>query len=186
MSKRFPIPEFDRDQYKNMAWEPPKLLSEAEQAQLVARAASGDASAYGCYPVAASEALFERFAVRGPNAHAVLCLLPPKGVRVLGRSWAWQIQRAVVIDSLDPAKARVLQEWKTPRPMNTRLGPDNGVELPGGPVYALFGHLYGKHWIPNRTMRDTRVPGGKGFAVISSSDESNNDFHACNLTFSWA
>lgn len=186
MSKRFPIPEFDRDQYKNMAWAEPTLLGEAEQSQLIARAQAGDAAAYGCYPVQAPAALFERFQVRGPGSHAILCLLPPKGVRVLGRSWAWQIQRAVVLDSLDPQKARVLQEWKTPRPMNTRLGPDHGVELPGGPVYALFGHLYGDHWVPNRTLKDARVPGGQGFAVLSSSDASNNDFHACNLTFTWA
>lgn len=184
MSKRFPIPEFDRDLYKNMAYQPPRRLSADEQARHLSRAKGGDASAYGAFAVDADEALFERFALRGEGRHAVLCVLPAAGAQLLGRSWAWQIQRAVVLDAIDPASARVLHEWKTPRPMNTRLGPDNGVALPGGPVYVLFGHMYGDHWRPNRTMEDRRA-GGAGFGVVSSSDDANNDFHACNLAFSW-
>jgi hypothetical protein len=115
-----------------------------------------------------------------------MCLLPRKEVRLTGRSWAWPIQCAVVVDSLDAANAKVLQEWKTPRPMNTRLGPDNGVALDGGVVYAVFGHRYSDHWISNRTRGDTRgVANGKGFDVVSASDEDNQDFHACNLSFRW-
>ena len=185
MSKRFPIPEFDRDQYKNMEWKPPKLLSGDEQAKLIAAAKAGDVTAYGSYPVEADAAFYDRFKLQGPHRHAVMCILPRKEVKLVGRSWAWPIQRAVVVDSLDVEKAKVLQEWKTPRPMNTRLGPDGGATLEGGVVYALFGHSYSDHWISNRTLKDTKgVAGGKGFNVVSASDQ--DDFHACNLFFSWA
>lgn len=184
MSKRFPIPEFDRDQYKNMEWREPRLLDEKERKALAAKAASGDASAFGCHAVQAPEALYERFKLRGPHRHAMMCLAPKAGVRVLGRSWAWQIQRALVLDSLE-ADAAVVHEWTTPRCMNTRLGPDNGVEVPGGALYVVVGHQYGDHWIGNRAMRDPRPAQAGGFTLVSSSDESNNDFHACNLTFTW-
>lgn len=187
MSKRFPIPEFDRDQFKNMQWAAPRLLSRDEQAKLIERARGGDATAYGSYAVEADEAFYERFKLRGPHRHAVMCLLPRGEVKLVGRSWAWPIQRAVVVDSLDAANARVLQEWKTPRPMNTRLGPDQGVGLEGGVVYAVFGHRYSDYWISNRTLNDTRgAAPGKGFSVVSASDEDNHDFHACNLSFSWS
>jgi hypothetical protein len=186
MSKRFPIPAFDRDPYKNMKWESPRLLSEGERASLVERAGRGDAGAFGSYPVGADEAFFDRFAVRGPHRHAVMCVLPRGEVRLVGRSWAWFLQRAVLVDSLEPG-ARVLHDWKTPRPMNTRLGPDEGVTLEGGVVYAVIGHRYGDHWVANRTLADNRgVPAGKGFAVVSATDDDNHDFHACNLSFSWS
>lgn len=187
MSKRFPIPEFDRDQFKNMEWKQPKLLTRDEQAKLIAAAKAGDAHAYGSYAVEADEAFYDRFRLQGPHRHAVMCLLPPKKVRLVGRSWAWPIQRAVVVDSLDAAKAKVRQEWQTPRPMNTRLGPENGVELEGGVLYAVFGHRYSDHWISNRTLSDARgVVNGHGFNVVSASDADNHDFHACNLAFRWA
>lgn len=186
MSKRFPIPEFDRDQYKNMAWQQPALLSRDEQRRLIEAADSGKTDVYGSYAVEADEAFYERFKLRGPHRHAVMCILPKKDIRLVGRSWAWPIQRAVVVDSLDAGQARVLQEWKTPRPMNTRLGPDNGVAIGAGVVYALLGHRYSDYWISNRTLTDTRgATPGKGFSVVSASDEDNHDFHACNLSFSW-
>lgn len=184
MSKRFPIPAFDRDRYKNMDWQSPKLLGREERERLIAAARAGDESAYGAWPVAADDAFFDRFKVRGDHRHAVMCLLPPKGAKVVGRSWAWHIQRALLVDSLDPGEAQVVHEWKTPRPMNTRLGPDNGVEVDRGVLYAVFGHLYSDHWISNRTLQE-RPPEKKGYTVASASDESNNDFHACNLAFSW-
>ncbi|HXN14991.1 MAG TPA: hypothetical protein VN878_01355, partial [Usitatibacter sp.] len=150
MSKRFPIPDFDRDQYKNMDWEPPKILSRDEQAKLVAAAKAGDAKVFGSYPVEADDAFYARFRVRGSDRHAVMIVLPKKEVKLVGRSWAWSIQRAVVVDSLDASNARVFQDWQTPRPMNTRLGPDQGVALYGGVVYALLGHRYSDYWLPNR------------------------------------
>ena len=185
MSKRFPIPEFDRDQYKNMDWKAPQLLSRAEQDRIAAAAQKGDAAAVGCYPVAADDAFYDRFKVTGEHRHAVMCVLPKGPVKVVGRSWAWHIQRALVVDSLDPGKAKVLHDWTTPRPMNTRLGPDDGVEVDSRVVYAVFGHRHGERWIANRTMRDAREAGKGGFTVISASDEGAHDFHACNLSFRW-
>ena len=173
MSKRFPIPEFDRDRYKNMAWKEPALLSRDEQSRLAAAARAGDASAYGCHAVEADDAFYERFKVQGPNRHVVMCVLPKGQVRVVGRSWAWPIQRAVLVDSLDVAGARVLQDWTTPRPMNTRLGPDEGVALEGGVVYAVLGHRHGDHWIANRTLEDKRgAANGKGFSLVSATDDA--------------
>ncbi len=186
MSKRFPIPEFNRDLYKNRPWNPPKMLASAEQQRLISAARNGDRSAYGCYPVEADAAILERFKVTGPNAHAVMCIVPPNGVTLTGRSWAWEIQRAIVLDSLDARKATVLQDWKTPRPMNTRLGPENGVPFNAPVAYVLCGHRYGDHWIGNRTLADGDAARANGFALISSSDEQANDFHACNLSFTWA
>lgn len=185
MSKRFPIPEFDRDPYRNMDWSAPKLLSKAEQDRLIEAARKGDAKAYGCYPIAAEAAFFDRFKVAGPHRHVMMCLAPPQGARIAGRSWAWPIQRALVVDSIDPGSAKVIQEWKTPRPMNTRLGPDGGAPLEGGVAYFVFGHKYADHWIANRTLVDARAADGKGCAVISASDDDVNDFHACNLSVSW-
>lgn len=187
MSKRFPIPEFDRDQYKNMEWSEPRFLSPEEQARLIESARAGDEKAYGCYPVKADEAFYERFKLTGPHKHALLCLLPKKEVKLVGRSWAWPIQRALVVDSLDPQRAAVLQEWTTPRPMNTRLGPDAGTVLEGGPVYVVIGHRYADHWIVNRTLVEKKAPAGaKGFGMLSATDDDNHDFHACNLSFAWA
>jgi hypothetical protein len=186
MSKRFPIPEFDRDQYKNLDWSEPKYVSPEEQARLIAAAKSGDEKAYGCYPVQANDAFYERFKLQGQHKHVLMCLFPSKDVKVMGRSWAWPIQRAIVVDSLDPARAKVLQEWTTPRPMNTRLGPDDGAVLGGGPVYVVAGHKYADHWIVNRTMVEKKAPAGaRGFGLLSATEDDNHDFHACNLTFSW-
>ena len=185
MSKRFPIPEFDRDHYKNREWTSPKLLSKAEQQPLIAAARAGDARAYGCYPVEVDAALLDRAKLTGAHCHAVMCLMPPARVRLTGRSWAWEIQRAVVLDSLDPERGKVLQEWKTPRPMNTRLGPDNGVELDTGVCFALIGHRYADHWIANRTLVEKNAAPAHGFSVISATNDDANDFHACNLAFAW-
>lgn len=183
MSKRFPIPAFDYERFKNMEWAPPKLLSPAEQEQKIGAARSGQG--FGGYHVAADPGFYERFKLRGPNQHAVMCVLPPREVRLVGRSHAWTIQQGLVVDSLDPERAKVLYEWKTPRPMNTRLGPDDGVTFAGDIVYVVCSHRYGDHWIVNRTLIDNGGP-QPGFGVISAYDDSINDFHACNLAFSWS
>lgn len=117
---------------------------------------------------------------------AVMCVLPGREVRMVGRSWAWPIQRALVIDSLDPQRAEVLADWKTPRPMNTRLGPDNGIVLNAGVVFVLLGHQYGDHWIANRTLVRSNDDPARGYSLLSASDDRINDFHACNLAFSWS
>lgn len=184
MSKRFPIPEFDRDAFKNRAWSAPAWLDEAEQQRLRDAAKRGDAAACGAHAVKADAALAAKHRFEGPHLHAVLCVLPHAPVQLVGRSWAWPIQRALVLDAGDPA-APVLADWTTPRPMNTRLGPEAGLTLPGGPVLVLMGHRVGDRWMANRTLvtRDG-VGDGKGFALISACGE-DNDFHACNLSFAW-
>jgi len=184
MSKRFPIPEFDRDQYKNRPWTSLSPISDEEQARLAASASEGKPGIFGAYAVKAPQALCDRFSLRGEHLQLVMCVLPKKKVHLLGRSWAWYIQRGLVIDSLDAAKAQVLADWKTPRPMNTRLGPDAGITIDGGVVYAFVGHRYADYWIANRTLTDADA-GSQGFSILSATDDDNNDFHACNLTFSW-
>jgi len=187
MSKRFPIPAFDYERFKNMDWTPPRLLTAAERAQEAAASPTDGGTEFGGYPVAADPAFYERFKLRGPHQHAVMCVLPERDVRLIGRSHAWAIQHALVVDSLEASKAKVLCEWTTPRPMNTRLGPDDGVTLAGGTVYVVCSHRYADYWIVNRTLVDQRHSAAEpGFGVLSASEDDINDFHACNLSFSWS
>jgi hypothetical protein len=186
MSKRFPIPAFDYERHQNLEWAAPSLLSPGERDRLEQAARTGDASAYGSYPIAAGDDFYERFRLRGPNRHVRMCLLPQREVKLVGRSHAWFIQEALVVDSLD-ASCVVLHQWKTPRPMNTRLGPEEGVALPGGPVYVVCSHRYSDYWIVNRTTAGGPLtPDAKGFSVLSTSDDGASDFHHCNLYFSWS
>lgn len=185
MSKRFPVPEFDRDLYKNLPWSKPDPLSSEQVTSLAAAATNGEEKA-GAYPVAVGEALAGRFSFKMEGQPAVMCVLPGKEVRVTGRSWAWSIQRALIIDSLDADKAQVIADWHTPRPMNTRLGPDAGIALLQRVVYILCGHKYAEHWIANRTLIDTESQAnGNSVSVLSATDDSINDFHACNITLTW-
>ncbi len=186
MSKRFPIPAFSYEQFKNMEWAAPALLSADEQARLIAAARAGAADAYGCYAVDAPEAFYDRFKLRGAHRHVRMCLLPAGEVTLVGRSHAWAVQQALLVDSLDAARCSVLHEWTTPRPMNTRLGPDLGVTLPGGVVYAVCSHRYADHWIVNRTLTaPAHGTDRNGYDLLSASDDDVNDFHACNLSFRW-
>ena len=186
MSKRFPVPAFDYVRFKNLEWAEPGYLSQHEQAPLIDAATSGN-DVFGCYPVQANPGFYERFKLRGAHQHAVMCLLPRREIKLVGRSHAWAIQQALVVDSLDADRSNTLYEWKTPRPMNTRLGPDNGVTLPGGVCFVVCSHRYADHWIVNRTLVENESRTGlKGFAVLSASDDEINDFHACNLSFTWS
>jgi hypothetical protein len=185
MSKRFPIPAFDYEKFKNMDWAPPKLFSRSEQEQVIAAARSAGSDGFGAHAVAADPGFYERFKLRGPHQHAVMCVLPKVDVKLVGRSHAWAIQQALVVDSLDPDRSKVLFEWKTPRPMNTRLGPDNGVTLQGDVVYVVCSHRYADYWVVNRTLID-HSGAQPGFGIISAYDDAINDFHACNLSFSWS
>ena len=187
MSKRFPIPAFEYAPYKNMEWAEPKYVSREEHARLIQAANSGAGDVLGCFPVQADQPFYERFKLRGDHTHALMCLLPAKEIKLLGRSHAWSIQQALVVDSLDGQRSNVLYEWKTPRPMNTRLGPDEGVTFVGKLLYVVCSHRYSDYWIVNRTLIDDKDLGNqKGFAILSASDDDINDFHACNLSFSWS
>jgi hypothetical protein len=187
MSKRFPIPAFDYAPYKNMEWAEPKYVSPEEQAALIDAAKSGAGNLFGCHPVQAGPSFYERFKLRGSHTHALMCLLPPQKIKLVGRSHAWSIQQALVVDSLDGQRSNVMYEWKTPRPMNTRLGPDEGVTFACPLLYVVCSHRYSDYWIVNRTLiEDKNRLDQKGFTILSASDDEINDFHACNLSFSWS
>lgn len=180
MSKRFPIPDFDRDQYKNLAWLKPQGLPSA------AALRTNNAAAQGPVAVAIDSQLAAKFKFEGEHLHAMMCTLPPGPVSIVGRSWAWPVQRALILDSLEASSAKVITDWTTPRPMSTRIGPDDGIEHQGATVYLLTGHRYGDHWISNRSLCGEKSPSaGNGFSVLSASDDEMNDFHACNIYFSW-
>ncbi|MHA1152084.1 MAG: hypothetical protein ACTSQ7_05350 [Alphaproteobacteria bacterium] len=183
MWQRFPIPEFDRDPFKNMDWQAPTFLTESEIAEKIA------AGAHGAYPVMPGDDFFARLDVRGVRRHALLCVMPATEVRILGRSYAWPIQRAWILDSLEPGKLHVLADWKTPRPMNNRLGPEDGMVHGGGAVYLMTATGHSDHWIGNRTIADNGRDGGAaghGFRVLSSASEDSRDFHDCNVSFAWS
>ena len=183
---RFPIPEFKYAEFKNMAWAAPTFLAEGEIKRLIAGQKANDASVYGSYPIKPSNVFFDKVNVRGDHRHAVMCVLPNKPVKVLGRSHSWYIQRAVAVDSLDPDALKTVFEWKTARPMNTRLGPDNGMTIDGGVVYVVCGRSYADHWIGNRTIVDNQSNKGRGFRVLSAVSDDVDDFHGIYLAFEWA
>jgi hypothetical protein len=189
MWQRFPIPEFDRDPFKDMEWQAPAYLAESEIAGKIATGAAG------AYPVMPGEDFFAKLEVRGEYRHALLCILPEIDVHILGRSYAWPIQRAWIVDSLDPGTFNVIADWKTPRPMNNRLGPGEGithsVARGGGAVYLVTATGHGDHWIGNRTIVDRGGAAGGGaagggFRVLSSASEDSRDFHHCNVSFTWS
>ena len=187
MAKRFPIPEFDHDALKSLGWTAPELLDREAAARIVEAAGSGDTSAYGAYPVAASDAFLDALSVRGDRAHAVLCVMPAAGVTMLGRSYAWKIQRAMAAPGVGGPATGLLLDWKTPRPMNTRLGPEEGVAAPAAAMYLVLAHRYSDHWVANRTIADNgwTSPSGNGFRVLSADTEEFDDFHSSVISFCW-
>ena len=188
LGKRFPVPEFDAEPFKDMTYEAPQALAAAEGAALAEKAKTGDASAIGAHAVTLDDGFFDHFDFKGEHRHAVLCALPQGPVQLLGHSWAWRIQRALVVDGLDASSAQVLHDWRTPRPMNTRLGPEDGVTLDGGPVVILTGNKYAEHWLGNRSIieNDWDPGDGKaGFRILAGSDDELDDFHDCYLAFTW-
>ena len=187
MAKRFPIPEFDHDELKSLDWTAPDPLDLESAARIVEAAGNGDTSAYGAYPVAASEALLDSLSVRGDRAHAILCVMPADGVTMLGRSYAWKIQRAMAAPAVDGPSTGLLLDWKTPRPMNTRLGPEEGIAAPAAAMYLMLVHRYSDYWVPNRTIADNAwtSPSGNGFRVLSGDSEEYDDFHSSVVSFYW-
>lgn len=182
---RFPIPEFNHREFKDVAWQPPNFLGDADIQRLIERQKAGDAGAFGAYAIKPQDTFFDTLKVRGDHRHAVLCVLPEKPVKLLGRSHAWYIQRAVVVDSLDPATMKTVVDWTTPRPINTRLGPDDGVTINGGVLYAVACRKYADYWIGNRTILDNEWKKGRGFRILSASVEDINNFHEIYLAFTW-
>ena len=187
MAKRFPIPEFDHDELKSLDWTAPDLLDAPAAARILAAAGRGDTSVHGAYPVAASDAFLDSLSVRGEHRHAVLCVMPATGVRMLGRSYAWKIQRAMATTGADGPSTALLVDWKTPRPMNTRLGPADGIASPAAAMYLVLVHRYSDWWVANRTIADNEWSGssGNGFRVLSCDNDEFDDFHSAVVSFEW-
>jgi len=142
--KRYPIPEFDHQQYQDMQWSAPALQD-----------AASVGSGAGATAVSLDSDVANRFSLSGEHLHAVVCNVPAAGAHMLGRSHAWKIQRMLLINA---GNGEVVADWKTPRPINTRLGPDDGIDLPGGAYLVVCGYKY--------------------------ADELDDFDHVC-LTFSW-
>lgn len=174
-AKRFPVPEFDRHELKNLDWIAP---------QIEAGPAGG---ALGCVAVNASPDYYARFDFRGEHLLAVACTLPDTPVAISGNSYAWPIHRAVITDSLDAESCQVIADWKTPRPMNTRFGPDAGITVSSRQAYVLIGHQVADYWVANRIMLDLEWAGNtqNSFRILSSSETEINDFHDAVVYFEW-
>ena len=185
MAKRFPIPEFDYEPLKGLSWSSPSLLTRQQVAEVVHSARDGDPGAFGAYPLAVSDEFFDGLNVRGPHRSAIVCVLPAQGVTLLGRSHAWKIQRVVAVDGVAGDGGGVVLEWKTPRPMNTRLGPQDGITSPAPVLTLVAGHRFGDHWIGNRVMVE-KSPTGDGFRVLWADEDDRDDFHAQVVSFSWS
>ena len=185
---RFPVPDFDYEALKALNWTAPDFLEAEEIAARIADREAGDVKAIGCSAIGAPQTLFEKFQVQGDHCHVVMCTTPTADVRILGRSYAWWNQRVLILDSIDPDKAKVLYDWRTPRPMNTRLGPENGVNVAGGVHYVISCHLFDDYWIANRTITDNKWNEDKttsGFRILGASKDDANEFCECCLSFTW-
>ena len=185
--KRFPVPEFEYRSLKARPYSAPGPISAEEAARVVEGLAAGDRSLAGAYAVTPDPALLERLDFRGDFQTMVLCALPGSGAHLLGRSYAWFNQRAFIVDR-NAADAEVLYNWRTPRPMNTRFGPEDGVTLETAPVYVLSGRIVADHTRGNRVMIDSDWAPGEGcegFRILAACNEGADDFHDSCFEFSW-
>jgi hypothetical protein len=188
---RFPVPEFDSAALKKRAYDPSAPISGAEEARIVKAATAGDASVAGGYAVEPDAALLKRLNFKGEYRTMILCALPGPGAHLLARSYAWFNQRAFVLDR-NAADAETLYCWHTPRPMNTRFGPETGITLDRAVVYILSGRILSDHTQGNRVMidRDWSPGGGRaGFRIAAACDEGGGedgaDFRNSCFELSW-
>ncbi|MDE0310144.1 MAG: hypothetical protein OXI60_09980 [Acidiferrobacterales bacterium] len=174
-AKRFPVPEFDRHALKDLDWETPQIADQLNE------------ESYGAAALAADPAICDKFHFQGEHVLIVACTLPDQPVRVSGNSFAWPIQRVVMFDSLNADECNVVADWKTPRPMNTRFGPDGGITVTAGKLYILIGHQFADHWVGSRVMLDNEWSGDceSGFRILSSCEAEINDFHDAVVYFEW-
>jgi len=172
---RFPIPAFDHKSLRGLSWSEPAYLDDSGISARIAAAEPG------AYPVRADAALFDALGVSGEHCHAYLCLYP-SGARLLGRSHSWWLQRATVIDTLDPGAMNVIADWRTPRPINTRFGPEDGIDLPDAPVYVVASHAHGAEWVADRTL--TQAFDG-GYRIVATAKDDSANFDEFCLDFSW-
>ena len=174
-AKRFPLIEFDYELLKELAWSAPAYLTVEEAQQRAMKILDGDDYLPGCFPVQVSDSFFKRFDIRGEFRHAILCVTPEKDVTVLGRSHAWKKQRLLIVDSLDPGVCNVIVDWRTARPMSTRLGPKDGITMKGGVCYAIFSNIVSDGFVGNRTLLDSETDKVK----------PTSGFSVCNLYVNW-
>lgn len=174
-AKRFPVPEFDRHSLKDLDWTAPNIED------------GPTSDVPGCVAVDANPAFYEKFGFGGENLLAIACTLPSQPVTIWGNSYAWPIQRTVITDSLDAETCQIIADWKTPRPMNTRFGPDGGFSVNTKEAYVLVGHQIADYWVANRIMLDNEWTGNSqnGFRILSSSETEINDFHDAVVYFEW-
>ncbi len=185
--ERFPIPEFDYAALATMAYQPPELTSKAEAMAAVSTSMDTGALKAGAFVCEPDTALVERFNFRGEYAAIVLCVVPKSGASVLARSRAWFKQRVIVLDA-NTADANILHEWKTLRPFNTRLGPDDGVRLDHTVIWLLIGRILCNHTRANRVMVDTtwKLGGDRmGFRILAANDTEQHQFHESCIELSW-
>jgi len=178
---RFSIPEYDYKQFSGLSWSAPDLMS-LENAENQTSLAEG-----GCCTVEAPDGVFEKLDIKGEHRHAIMCVVP-QNAELLGQSYAWWKQRVVIVDSLDPGSMNILHDWRTPRSMNTRLGPDDGAALSAGTYFILTSHQYDDHWLGNRSVLDNEFDGaeaGNGFRVLATSKDGSDNFGETCLTFTW-
>ena len=187
-AKRFPLPEFGYESLKDLPWSTPSLLNEEQIDNEILKAKSGQ-GVPGCFAVPASNAFFEHFNIAGDFRHAILCITPEIELSILGRSHAWKKQRLLIVDSLDPTACNVLIDWKTARPMSTRIGPKEGIKIRGGVWYVICAHIISDRSIGNRSIVEVKNSSeeelGNEFSILSSSEPDFSDFHDCNLYASW-
>tara|TARA_Y100000588_G_scaffold263521_1_gene278210 strand:- start:265 stop:855 length:591 start_codon:yes stop_codon:yes gene_type:complete len=187
-AKRFPLPDFDHVNLKDYPWSPPTLLTSGEALDKVAELSNGDITP-GCFAVSASDLFYENLNIEGENRHAILCVTPKIDIALIGRSHAWKKQRLTIVNSLEPDSMEILVDWRTARAMSTRLGPKEGITIPGGAWYVIVTNIISDKFIGNRSVieqdTDTQSSGRNGFAILSSSEPEFSDFHDCNLYASW-
>ena len=83
-----------------------------------------------------------------------LCAMPGSNRHVLARSYAWNNQRAFILGG-NAADAEIICNWRTPRPNNTRFGPEDGAALEQPVVYLLNGRILEDGIRGNRVMIDS-------------------------------
>ncbi|MGI9406885.1 MAG: hypothetical protein ACR2O4_11000 [Hyphomicrobiaceae bacterium] len=185
--KRFPVPEFDYRSLKGLTYAPPKAISSDDASRIVEAANASDASAAGGYAVEPDPALLERLSFAGDVRQMILCALPGDDRHLLARSNAWFNQQVFVLDA-NAEKGEILFDWQTPRPNNTRLGPEDGVALDRSVIYLLSGRVLDDHTRGNRLIIDADWDPGdgrQGFRVLAGCDEGEDNFHDSYFELSW-
>ena len=173
---RFPVPEFDHKALRGLDWSEPDYLGEDD---VIAKL--DDENTSGAFPLKAPEGVLDSFSVQGEHCHALLCIVPA-GTRLVGRSYSWWLQRAIILDSLGPENPDIIADWHTPRPVNTRLGPEEGIEIDSSLFYVISCHGLNDHWVGNRTLVQNM---DNGFRILGCAKDDTANFHEFCLTFTW-